>query len=120
MMKLEFEDCYDDLLEVLNSIKAYIPSTIMQTPQWLLPCSINRAKPSKVIIAYFTNYTDPLPEECSFGTYPWRTFLGIHYTYHNIDLYMWTTQLSTKLYISYNIIEYEGILHEFGQNMQTM
>ena len=36
---------------------------------------INRAKPSDVIVAYFTNYTDPLPEECSLGTYPWRTYL---------------------------------------------
>ena len=33
---------------------------------------INRASPSSVIIAYFINYTDPLPEECSLGTYPWK------------------------------------------------
>ena len=61
------EDCYNDPLEVLNSIKAY-PDNYQQLLNAFYP--INRAKPSSVIIAYFTNYTDPLPEECSLGTYP--------------------------------------------------
>ena len=62
-----YEDCYNDPLEVLNSIKAY-PDNYQQLLNAFYP--INRAKPSSVIIAYFTNYTNPLPEVCSLGTYP--------------------------------------------------
>ena len=83
------EVCNDDL-ETLNSIKAD-PDNYQQLLNAFHP--INRAKPSSVIIAYFTNYTDPLPEECSIGTYPWRTYPGINYTYHNIYWYMWTTTM---------------------------
>ena len=83
------EVCNDDL-ETLNSIKAD-PDNYQQLLNAFHP--INWAKPSSVIIAYFTNYTDPLPEECSIGTYPWRTYPGINYTYHNIYWYMWTTTM---------------------------
>ena len=83
-----YEDCYNDPLEVLNSIKAY-PDNYQQLLNAFYP--INRAKPSSVIIAYFTNYTDPLPEECSLGTYPWRTYPGVNVSYHQIEWYMWTT-----------------------------
>ena len=78
----------DDPLEILKSIKAY-PDNYQQLLNAFYP--INRAKPSDVIITYFTNYTDPLPEECSLGTYPWRTYPRINYTYHKIYWYMWTT-----------------------------
>ena len=99
-----FEVC-DDALEILNSIKS-CPENYQQLLSAFYP--INRARPSDVIIAYFTNYTDPLPEECSLGTYPWRTCLGINYTYHNIYWYMWTTKI---------IINFAGNLHliEMGE-----
>ena len=100
----------EDPLEILNSIKAY-PDNYQQLLNAFYP--INQARPSSVIIAYFTNYTDPLPEECSLGTYPWRTYPGINYTYHNIYWYMWTT---TPIYS----IETEGILLEFGEYLPTV
>ena len=88
-----FGECVRDRVcnystEILNSIKAY-PDNYQQLINAFYP--INRAKPSNVIIAYFTNYTDPLPEECSLGTYPWRTYPGVNISYHQIHWYMWTT-----------------------------
>ena len=80
----------EDPLEILKSIKAD-PDNYQQILNAFYP--INWAKPSSVIIAYFTNYTDPLPEECSLGTYPWRTYPGINYTHHNTYWYMWTTAI---------------------------
>ena len=74
--------------EIINSIKAD-PDNYQQLLNAFYP--INQAKPFSVIIAYFINYTDPLPEECSLGAYPWRTYPGINYTYHKIYWYMWTT-----------------------------
>ena len=82
-----YEVC-DDALEILNSIKS-CPDNYQQLLNAFYP--INQAKPSSVIIAYFTNYTDPLPEECSLGTYPWRTYPGMNYTYPSIYWHMWTT-----------------------------
>ena len=99
----------DDPYEILNSIKGY-PDNYQQLLNAFYP--INRAKPSSVIIAYFTNYTDPLPEECSLGTYPWRTYPGINYTYQKIYWYMWTT---TPIYSIAN----EGMLLEFGEYLPT-
>ena len=100
----------DDPLEILNSIKAY-PDNYQQLLNAFHP--INRAKPSSVIIAYFANYTDPLPEECSLGTYPWRTYPGINYTYQKIYWYTWTT---TPIYS----IDSEGTLLEFGEYLPTV
>ena len=99
-----YEVC-DDALEILNSIKS-CPDNYQQLLNAFYP--INRAEPSDVIIAYFTNYTDPLSEECSLGTYPWRTYPGINYSYHNIYWYMWTTKI---------IINFGGNLHliELGE-----
>ena len=104
-----YEVC-DDALEILNSIKS-CSDNYQQLLNAFYP--INRARPSDVIIAYFTNYTDPLPEECSLGTYPWRTYPGINYTYHNIYWYMWTTKI---------IINIVGDLHllEFGEYLPTV
>ena len=99
-----------DPLEILESIKAY-PDNYQQLLNAFYP--INRAKPSSVIIAYFTNYTDPLPEECSLGTYPWRTYPGINHTYRNINWYMWTT---TPIYS----IESEMIYLEFGEYLPIL
>ena len=67
----------DDPTEILNSIKAY-PDNYQQILNAFHP--VNRAEPSDVIIAYFINYTNSLPEECSLGTYPWRTYPGINST----------------------------------------
>ena len=66
--------------DILHFIKGY-PDNYQQLLNAVYP--INQAKPSSVIIAYFTNYTDPLPEECSLGTYPWRTYPWNKHTYHN-------------------------------------
>ena len=104
-----YEVC-DDALEILKSIKS-CPDNYQQLINAFYP--INRARPSDIIITYFTNYTDPLPEECSLGTYPWRTYPGINFTYHNIYWYMWTTKI---------IINIAGDLHwiEFGEYLPTI
>ena len=97
-----FEVC-DDALETIKSIKSNLDN-YQQLINAFYP--INRAKPSSVIIAYFTNYTDPLPEECSLGTYPWRTYPGINYTYHNIYWYMWTTAIIFDISERMQMIEF--------------
>ena len=96
-----YEVC-DDALEILNSIKS-CPDNYQQLLNAFYP--VNRARPSDVIIAYFTNYTDPLPEECSLGTYPWRTYPGINVTYHNVYWYMWTTKIIINIVGSMHFIE---------------
>ena len=104
------EPC-DDALEILESIKAY-PDNYQQLLNAFYPS--NRAKPSSVIIAYFTNYTDPLPEECSLGTYPWRTYPGINNPYyHNIHWYMWTTTPIHCMGTNFLFLE-------FGEYLPTM
>ena len=102
-------DCRDTY-KIMNSINGD-PDNYQQLLNAFYP--INRARPSSVIIAYFTNYTDPLPEECSLGTYPWRTYPGINYTYHNIYWYMWTTTI---------IFDIAGnmLLMEFGEYLPTI
>ena len=100
----------DDPLEILKSIKAY-PDNYQQLLNAFYP--INRAKPSSVIMTYFTNYTDPLPEECSLGTYPWRTYPGINYTYHIIYWYMWTTSPIWSVGTDFKFLE-------FGEYLPTM
>ena len=100
----------DDPLEILESIKAY-SDNYQQLLNAFYP--INRAEPSSVIIAYFSNYTDPLPEECSLGTYPWRTYPGINYTYHKIYWYMWTT---TPIYS----VATSWVLLEFGEYLPIL
>ena len=102
-------DCRDTY-KIMNSIRV-APDNIQQLLNAFYP--INRAKPSSVIIAYFTNYTDPLPEECSLGTYPWRTYPGINYTYHNIYWYMWTTTMIFDIASSM-------LMMEFGEYLPTM
>ena len=100
----------DNPSEILSSIKAD-PDNYQQLLNAFYP--INRARPSDVIIAYYTNYTDPLPEECSLGTYPWRTYPGINYNYHNIYWYMWTTAI---------IFDIAGRMKmmEFGEYLPTV
>ena len=92
-LQVVFGECVRDRVcnystEILNSIKAY-PDNYQQLRNAFHP--INRARPSSIIIAYFTNYTDPFPEECSLGTYPWRTYPVVNISYDHIDWYMWTT-----------------------------
>ena len=103
-------DCRD-AYKIMNSIKGD-PDNFQQLLNAFYP--INWAKPSDVIIAYFTNYTDPLPEECSLGTYPWRTYPGINYTYHNI-LYWYMRTTAIIFDIAGNIE-----LMEFGEYLPTM
>ena len=78
----------DNSHDIINSIKAY-PDNYQQLLNAFYP--INRAKPSSVIIAYFINYTDPLPEECSLGTYPWKMHPTINNSYQFMEYQMWTT-----------------------------
>ena len=77
----------------------FILTTIKDSSMPFTP--INRAKTSSVVIAYFINYTDPLPEECSLGTYPWKT-------YPRIYTLLYTT-LRTVLYYYYNTHTYTYI-----------
>ena len=104
---ISYGECVDHQCEssdkILNSIKVD-PDNYQQLLNAFYP--INRAKPSSVIIAYFTNYTDPLPEECSLGTYPWRTYPGINYTYQNMYWYMWTTAIIYDLATGISLVEY--------------
>ena len=78
----------DDPDDILHSIKGYADNH-QQLLNAFYP--INRAKPSNVIIAYFINYTDPLPEECSLGTYPWKVYPTINNSYQFMEYQMWTT-----------------------------
>ena len=107
-----YEVC-DDALEILNSIKS-CPDNYQQLLNAFYP--INQARPSDVIIAYFTNYTDPLPEECSLGTYPWRTYPGINSTYHNIYWYMWTTKIIINIVGNIYLIELSEYLPTVSYN----
>ena len=108
----QYEVC-DDALEILNSIKAY-PDNYQQLLNAFYP--INWARPSDVIIAYFTNYTEPLPEECALGTYPWRTYPGINYTYHNIYWYMWTTKIIINIVGDLQLLEFGEYLPIISYN----
>ena len=107
--ELDHPDCHDTS-KILNSIKGD-PDNYQQLLNAFYP--INRAKPSRFIIAYFTNYTDPLPEECSLGTYPWRTYPRINYTYHKIYWCMWTTTMIFDIAGEIKLIE-------FGEYLPTL
>ena len=100
----------DDPREVLDSIKLY-----SDNHQQLLNAfhPINEAKPASVILAYFTNYTDQLPPECSQGTYPWKTYPTLNYTYQKLQWCMWTT---SSIYSIQSKISYL----EFGVYLPTM
>ena len=100
----------DDPTEILESIKAY-PDNYQQLLNAFYP--INQAKPSSVIIAYFINYTDPLPEECSLGTYPWRTYPQINSSSYRMMWYMWTTTPIHCVGTDYFYLE-------FGEYLPTM
>ena len=84
---IKYHAC-DNPDDMLHSIKAY-PENYQQLLNAFHP--INRAKPSSVIIAYIVNYTDPLPEECSPGTYPWKTYPTFNNSYQFMVYQMWTT-----------------------------
>ena len=95
----------DDPDDILHSIKGY-PDNYQQLLNAFYP--INQAKPSSVIIAYFINYTDPLPEECSLGIYPWKVYPTINNSYQFMEYQMWTT---TAIYA----ISPEMLLIEFAE-----
>ena len=71
---------------------------------------INRAKPPNVIIAYFINYTDPLPEECSLGTYLWKVYPKINNSYQFIKYQMWTTTTIYTVAAEMKMIEFAECL----------
>ena len=96
--------------EILNSFKNS-PENRCQLLKAFYP--FNKAKPSSVIIAYFTNYTDPLPQECEQGTYPWKTYPGINPAQHTISWYMWTT---TPIFS----IQSEMLYLEFGSYLPIL
>ena len=106
---IKHRDC-DDPDDILHSIKGY-PDNYQQLLNAFYP--INQAKPSSVIIAYFINYTDPLPEECSLGTYPWKTYHTISNSYQFIEYQMWTT---TAIYA----IAPEMIMIEFAEYLPVV
>ena len=81
-------------VEILQTFKES-PDNYQQLLNAFYP--INQARPSSVIIAYFTNYTDSFPDECSGETYPWKTYPRINYKYHNISWYMWTKMQSLSI-----------------------
>ena len=95
--------------DILHSIKAY-PDNYQQLLDAFYP--INQARPSSVIIAYFINYTDPLPEECSLGTYPWKMHPTINNSYQFMEYQMWTT---TAIYA----IAPEMLMTEFAEYLPT-
>ena len=96
--------------DIFLSIKAD-PDNYQQLLNAFYP--INRAKPSSVIIAYFINYTDPLPEECSLGTYPWKVYPKINNSYQFMEYQMWTT---TAIYA----VAPEMSLKEFAEYLPTV
>ena len=97
--------------DILHFIKGY-PDNYQQLLNAVYP--INQAKPSSVIIAYFTNYTDPLPEECSLGTYLWEMYPMVNIIYQFIDHQMWTTTaiytIAAEMKILIEFAEYPPIL----------
>ena len=67
---------------------------------------INKAQPSYMVVAYFTNFiTGTFPEECDGHTYPWTAFPNFNTTH--IQWYLWSTLPANNLV---NI----QILTEFG------
>ena len=88
IMLLAYYSCISDIIMIINQFNDHdskdqvYPDNHQQLLNVFYP--INRAKPSSIIIAYFTNYTDPLPEECSLGTYPWKTYPRIYTLLYNI------------------------------------
>ena len=93
--------------DILHSIKGY-PDNYQQLLNAFYP--VNRAKPPNVIIAYFTNYTDPLPEECSLGTYPWKVYPTVNNSYQFIDYQMWTTTAIYAIAPEMSLIEFAEYL----------
>ena len=93
--------------DILHSINAD-PDNYQQLLNAFYP--INRAKPSSVIIAYFINYTDPLPEECSLGTYPWKVYPTINNSYQFIEYQMWTTTAIYAVAAEMEMIEFAEYL----------
>ena len=95
--------------DIFHSIKADPIITInMQLLNAFYP--INWANPSSVIIAYFVNYTDPLPEECSLGTYPWKVYPKINNSYQFIEYQMWTTTAIYAVAAEMKMIEFAEYL----------
>ena len=100
---IQHEYC-DDAFEISKSILAY-PDNFEQLIKAFYP--INQAEPSSIIIVYFTNYTNMFPQECSKGTYPWKTYPVIN-SNSSIAWYYWTT---TPMYM----VGMEMYLIEFGE-----
>ena len=106
---MEHQQC-DDPVEILGAIKAH-PDNYQQILNAFYP--VNWAQPSSVIIVYFVNYTNQLPEECSAGIYPWKTYPVVNSTYYSLWWYMWTT---TPIYS----VGTDIVFIEFGEYLPTM
>ena len=102
------EDCTqhkvcNDPQQVLEAITTY-PENYQQLRNAFYP--INRARPSSVIIAYFTNYTNLLPQECRQGTFPWDTYPSIPSKFAKLQWYTWTTTPIFSAITEYNMYEH--------------
>ena len=100
----------EDIVEILKAIKSY-KDNYQQLLNPFYP--INQARPSSVIIAYFTNYTDLLPQECYQGTYPWKTYPNTNSKHLKIEWYLWTT---SPIYYMGTSLD----LREFGEYLPTV
>ena len=63
------------------------PKSYQQLLQAFYP--INKAQPTYIVVAYFTNFTGTFPEECDGHTYPWTMFPNFNTTH--IQWFLWTT-----------------------------
>ena len=75
-----------DAEKMLRDIAAD-PKSYQQLLQAFYP--INKAQPTYMVVAYFTDFTGTFPEECDGHTYPWTTFPNFNTTH--ILWYLWST-----------------------------
>ena len=93
----------NDPQQVLDAIRTY-PENYQQLRNAFYP--INRARPSSVIVAYFINYTNRLPQECRQGTFPWETYPSIPSNFTHLVWYTWTTTPIFSAITEYKMYEY--------------
>ena len=92
----------DDTDKILADIAAD-PKSYQQLLEAFYP--INKAQPSYMVVAYFTNFTAAFPEECDGHTYPWFTFPNFSTTH--IQWFLWSTLPAN------NIVNIQ-VMTEFG------
>ena len=72
---------------------------------------VNDGEPSLVLLAYFTNYSGALPQQCSQGTYPWDTYPQLNYS--QVYWFEWTINPALR------IVSYPYLL-EYGLYLPTV